>query len=262
MKDMEQILTIRLGETDSTNRYLREYTGGEGRLMTVVTAEHQTAGRGQGRNTWESAPGANLLFSIKTRPQRLEARRQFVMLEAGALAVRDTLAQYADGFTVKWPNDVYWRDLKISGTLSECTVSKGLVGCCILGTGININQREFVSNAPNPASLFNILGHETDREAVLQAVTGRFAEYLGMVDAGRYDDIHAAYTASLYRRTGLHAYRDANGGFMACIERVEPDGRLVLRKENGVVKEYLFKEVEYVIPTPPLPKGGSLVCHV
>ena len=259
---MEDIKLIRTAETDSTNRLLREYAGEEGRLMTVLTADYQTAGRGQGGNTWESAPGENLLVSVRLHPQALSASRQYALTEAGALAVRDTLAQYADSFTVKWPNDVYWRDLKISGTLSECTVSKGLVGCCILGTGININQREFVSNAPNPASLFNILGHETDREAVLQAVTGRFAEYLGMVDAGSYDDIHAAYTASLYRRTGLHAYRDATGGFMAGIERVEPDGRLVLRKENGVVKEYLFKEVEYVIPTPPLPKGGSLVCHV
>ena len=60
---MEDIITLRLKETDSTNRFLREYTGEEGSLMTVVTADYQTAGRGQGRNSWESAPGQNLLFS-------------------------------------------------------------------------------------------------------------------------------------------------------------------------------------------------------
>ena len=259
---MEDIITLRLTDTDSTNRFLREYTGEEGSLMTVVTADYQTAGRGQGCNSWESAPGQNLLFSVKVRPRGLEARRQFVMLEAGALAVLEALSRYAGGFTVKWPNDVYWRDMKISGTLSECTIAKGLVGDCILGVGINVNQREFTSNAPNPVSLFNILERETGRDELFALFVEAFRRYLGMVDAGRYADIHAFYCASLYRRTGFHAWRDAAGGFTASILRVEPDGRLVLRKEDGEVKTYLFKEVEHVIPTPALPKGGGLISRV
>lgn len=244
---MEPIKTIRLGETPSTNQYLHDYRGDEGSLMTVVTAEHQTAGRGQGSNTWESEAGKNLLFSIKARPEGLAARRQFVMLEAGALAVRDALAHYAEGFTVKWPNDIYWRDLKISGTLSECTVTGGLVGSCVLGTGINVNQREFTGGAPNPVSLCRVTGHNVSRDEVLGAVIERFAHYLGMVNGGEYGAVHALYAAALYRRTGLHAYRDASDDFMATVERIEPDGRLVLRKAGGEVREYLFKEVEHII---------------
>ena len=262
---MELIKTIRLDETTSTNLYLRNYAGDEGRLMTVVTAEHQTAGGRQGGKTRESEGGEHLPVSIKTRPERLAARRQFAMLEAGALAVRDALAAYADGITVKWPNDVYWHDLKISGTLSECTVSGGLVGTCVLGTGININQQTFTGGAPNPVSLCHVTGHDVCRDEVLDAVITRFAHYLGMVNAGAYDDIDALYAAALYRRTGLHAYRDASGEFMAEVERVEPDGRLVLRKADGEVKEYLFKEVEHVITNPNLtktrpnlPKGREL----
>lgn len=146
--------------------------------MTIVTADNQTAGRGQGRNTWESEPGRNLLFSVKTYPKGLDARRQFVMLEAGALSVRDALSAYADGFTVKWPNDIYHNDMKISGTLSECTIVHGLVGSCIMGTGININQREFISDAPNPVSLAQILGHDVSREDILDNVLERFGRYL------------------------------------------------------------------------------------
>ena len=258
---MEDVFTLRLAETDSTNRFLREYRGEEGRLMTVAVADYQTAGRGQGRNTWESAPGQNLLFSVKVDPKGLAVRRQFVMLEAGALAVRDALRHYADGFTVKWPNDVYWRAMKISGTLSECTVAKGLVSGCILGIGINVNQREFTGSAPNPVSLASILGREVSRDELLDLFIDGFKSYLGMVDAGRYDDIHAGYAAALYRREGFHAYRDATGEFMAAIERVEPDGRFVLRRADGSESGYLFKEVECVLPTPALPKGGGLVSH-
>ena len=243
----EPVKIIALGETDSTNRFMREYTGGEGRLMTVVTAEHQTAGRGQGRNTWESEAGKNLLFSVLTRPSGLAARRQFVMLEAGALAVRDALAAVIGETTVKWPNDVYWRDMKISGTLSECTISGGLVGRCILGTGINVNQRRFVSDAPNPVSLAMITGRDADRLGLLRQFIARFSHYLGMVNDGQYDAIHGLYAEALYRRTGRHAWRDAGGCFTATVERVEPDGRLVLRRDDGRLSTYMFKEVEHVI---------------
>lgn len=240
------IKIIRLDETDSTNRYLRDYRGEEGGMMTVVTASHQTAGRGQGRNSWESEAGQNLLFSIKTYPEGLAARRQFVMLEAGALAVRDALAQYADGFTVKWPNDVYHGDMKISGTLSECTISGGLVGACIMGTGINVNQRTFVSDAPNPVSLAAVVGHDVSLDVVLDDVLRRFSAYLGMVNSGRYDGVHDRYCACMYRREGLHAYRDAAGEFAAGIERVEPDGHLVLKRADDSVSRYMFKEVEFI----------------
>lgn len=244
---MEKIKTINLSETDSTNRFLREYRGEEGTLMTVVTAEHQTAGRGQGRNMWESEAGKNLLFSVKTYPKGLAARRQFVMLEAGALAVCAALSRYADGFTVKWPNDVYWRDMKISGTLSECAVSGGMVGGCVLGTGVNVNQHVFVGGAPNPVSLSMILGRDVDRGEVLAAFLERFESYLDRIDSGRYDGIDRRYAASLYRRTGFHAYRDASGSFTAAIERVETDGRLVLRRNDGRLGTYMFKEVETII---------------
>ena len=154
---MEDIKIIKVDETSSTNVLMREYSGEEGRLMTVGVAAFQSAGRGQGENKWESERGKNLTFSIKVYPVALPVMRQYVMLEAESLAIRDALAGYVDDITIKWPNDIYWRDKKISGTLSECTISGSHVGSCILGTGINLNQREFVSDAPNPVSLSQIL---------------------------------------------------------------------------------------------------------
>jgi len=243
---MENIKIIRLGTVDSTNNFFREYEGEEGSLMTIATAEYQTAGRGQGKNTWESEAGKNLLFSIKMRPEGLPAARQFVMLEAVALAIRDALSAYTDGITVKWPNDVYWRDMKISGTLSECTVSRGMIADCVSGTGININQQLFRGDAPNPVSLLNITGRETDREDVLHAIARNVERYLGMVNNGLYDDIDRMYAASLYRRNGMFKYRDDGGMFMAETERVEPDGHLILRRDDGTRGRYAFKEVKFI----------------
>lgn len=247
IETMEDIKIIKVDETSSTNDLMREYSGEEGLIMTVGVATFQSAGRGQGENKWESERGKNLTFSIKVYPVGVPVVRQYVMLEAESLAIRDAVAEYVDGVTIKWPNDIYWRDKKISGTLSECTISGSHVGSCILGTGININQRKFVGDAPNPVSLAQILGRDVDSDKVLDVLLRRFEIYLSMVNEGRYDEIASLYSASLYRRSGRYSYSDAGGDFMAELECIEPDGHLVLRRDDGSLSRYAFKEVKYVI---------------
>lgn len=78
--------------------------------------------------------------------------------------MKDALDSYTDGITLKWPNDVYWYDKKISGTLIETAIDSKGIKRCIFGIGIDVNQTEFHSDAPNPVSLAQILGHEVDRK--------------------------------------------------------------------------------------------------
>ncbi|MBQ1701681.1 MAG: biotin--[Prevotella sp.] len=131
---------IRLEETDSTNRYLHDYHPVEGETMTVVVAKHQTAGKGCGSNVWESENGKNLLLSILVHPVMLPVAKQFLLSMAGALAVKDVLDKYTKDITLKWPNDVYWKDRKICGTLIETSLGGGRMKDCIFGIGLNVNQ--------------------------------------------------------------------------------------------------------------------------
>lgn len=244
---MENIKLIELDEVDSTNRYLREYTGTEGRDMTVVTAEYQTAGRGQGTNTWESEPGQNLLFSLMIHPAGVPAARQFVLLESCALALVSALGHFAEGMTIKWPNDIYWNDCKISGTLSECDICGGMTARCIMGVGLNVNQREFRSDAPNPVSLRTACGTEVSRKEVLGLFISEFQRYMTMLGNGCLEDIHREYIGKMYRRNGLYEFEDSGGRFRAGIDTVRENGHLVLRREDGSLSEYAFKEVRFII---------------
>ncbi len=238
---------IEIDETASTNSWLREYRGEEGGRMTVVTAEHQTAGRGQGGNTWESERGKNLLLSVKVRPEGVRAAEQYILLEAAAVALAEVLDHYADDISIKWPNDIYRSDKKISGTLSECSLSRGMVKDCIIGIGINVNQRVFTSDAPNPESLANILGRESDRRQLLYEIIEALGRCLRAVDEGRYAELKVSYMSRLYRREGFHRYRDEQGEFEAEIIDVAPNGHLVLKRKNGEESAYAFKEVTFVI---------------
>ena len=143
--------------------------------------------------------------------------------------------------------DVYWHDRKISGTLIETAISGRLVKDCIFGTGINVNQRVFRSDAPNPVSLRQITGRDTDINVVLDSVLEAFEGYYAMVLDGEYDRVGRLYHDALYRCTGMHAYSDSDGRFMASVVRVGHDGRLVLRDDAGRERIYAFKEVSYII---------------
>ena len=120
----------------------------------------QTAGRGQAGNSWESEAGKNLLFGLLFHPREVEANRQFILSQAVALSICETLSDYAEDIRIKWPNDIYWKDRKICGMLIENTLVGRCIENCIIGAGININQQTFCSDAPNPVSLRQITGKE------------------------------------------------------------------------------------------------------
>lgn len=244
---MPSATIIRQEETDSTNTYLRQHASQMEAWMTVVTAEYQTAGRGQGVHTWESNRSENLLFSVLTHPVMVPVRSQFLLSEAGALALKEVLDGYTDGITLKWPNDIYWNDCKLSGTLIETSIGGGRIKNCVFGIGLNVNQKTFESDAPNPVSLAQILGHDIDREQLFKQIVAAFEKYYRMLENGQYDAISALYHEALYRRQGFYMYEDGDGRFEGAIVEVGDDGLLVLRDRDGRFREYEFREVKFVL---------------
>ena len=241
---------IKVSQTASTNTYLSRLAatlpGG-----TVIYTPSQTAGRGQKGNSWESEDGKNLTFSHLLKRPPVKARDQFYLSEAASLAVVEALQALAgDGFTVKWPNDVYWQDKKICGMLLENSLDGSDIAHCIAGIGINVNQQRFLSDAPNPVSLINITGQEHDLEALLKRVCSRIEELVNALgDEQARQQLHQQYMRVLYRNDGhMHPYEDATGHrFMASVAAIAPDGTLTLRHEDGSTSDYLFKEVKHII---------------
>lgn len=243
---------IHIDETDSTNGWLRENirtfsplspSGGSpdsGEQAVTVVADYQTAGRGCGTNTWESERGKNLTFSMLIHPKDIPARQQFHISMAASLAVCEALGQHIGDLSIKWPNDIYWRNGKIGGMLIENLLQGDVIRDSIIGIGLNVNQQAFRSGAPNPVSMWQITGQETDRQQLLDDILRCMDHYL-------YHDVRPQYLQMLYRRKGFHPYADGDGAFMAEIVEVEDDGHLVLLDDSGQRRRYAFKEVQFVI---------------
>lgn len=247
---------IHISATTSTNSTLDDLCNNQSLPeLSCVYTDYQSAGRGQRGNSWESEKGANLLFSIVFYPDFLPANKQFRLSEVNALALQETLSQYTDHITVKWPNDIYWKDMKLCGTLIENDLMGANLSRSIVGSGVNLNQKEFISNAPNPISLKQITGKDFQIETILHQIIERTASYYDMLKRGEEEEIGRRYFSVLYRKEGLHIYKDANGVFKARILDIQPSGRLILEDESGEIRPYLFKEVACVLPNP---KGNPI----
>lgn len=247
---------IHLDTIDSTSNEVRRRLDAREPMpdMTIIDSDDQTAGRGQRGNSWETEAGKNVIFSLVCHPVWVRPADQYVFSESIALAVVKVMRNFLPDemgkkLMVKWPNDIYFGDKKISGTLIECDLMGRSISNCIVGTGVNINQQKFYSDAPNPVSLHNIIGKDSDREAILLSIIDEFVKYYERVKAGESSSIHKEYKAHLYRNDSqLYAYSDENGQFLARIINIEPSGRLILETEDGEMRRYEFKEVKFVLP--------------
>ena len=155
-------------EVASTNSLAEKLPLSELKDKQVILTWRQTQGRGQATNRWESAPGKNISMTVIFRPECLEAGKQFAVSMVIALGCLDFLSHYVEGVTVKWPNDVYVGERKISGILIEHRVAGAHIQSSLCGIGVNINQEQFLSDAPNPVSLFQLLGRELPLQEVLE----------------------------------------------------------------------------------------------
>ncbi len=237
---------IYLEETQSTNNYLKDYILNHNQKEeTIVVTDFQTAGKGQRGNSWESERGKNLLFSMVIYPDMIKANEQFIISQFVSLAIKDFLNKYTDNISIKWPNDIYWKEQKICGILIENSLIGNTISQSIIGIGININQELFVSDAPNPISLKQITGIDYPLDELLKVLTSFISVYYFNIKNNNAAPIIKHYKESLFRNNGYYLYNDNNNYFLAKIKDVESNGVLVLETKEGIEKRFAFKEVKY-----------------
>lgn len=237
---------------DSTNNEaLRQFH--ECDDFTVFATSYQTSGRGQKGTVWESAPGKNLTFSIVIKSDFIKAENQFIIAQIVTIGIKRYLKSKGIEAKIKWPNDIYVGDKKICGILIEHFLSGDTLSGSIAGIGLNVNQATFVSDAPNPVSIFNLLGKELDLQEELEALAGfiydiyfPFSAFTSSASINRLDK---EYHDSLYRLEEFHKFQETPAGNIveARITGIDSNACLILEQEDGTVKRYHFKEIKYIL---------------
>jgi BirA family biotin operon repressor/biotin-[acetyl-CoA-carboxylase] ligase len=234
-----------LPETGSTNDYLSALLKNN-KLPEgfVVYTDYQTEGKGQKGNSWESENGENLLFSTLLYPAKIPLSEHFLVSQSASLGIKKALDELTGGITVKWPNDIFWKDKKLAGILIETALQGATFKSAVCGIGLNVNQVSFSKNAGNPVSLKQITGKNHSITNLLVKIREYILDIYKNEPAG---NIRQAYFDSLYRKTGFHIFKDERETFEAQIADIHPDGQLELQTKSGEIRRYYFKEVAFVL---------------
>jgi BirA family biotin operon repressor/biotin-[acetyl-CoA-carboxylase] ligase len=234
----------------STNQYAMELLAksspSEG---TLILTHNQYAGKGQMNNKWESEAGKNLTFTIILYPKFLAARHQFLLNQTLCLSIYKALNKYiSNGVKIKWPNDIYVHNKKITGILIQNSLKGYYLQSSIIGIGLNVNQKEFISDAPNPTSMALETGVEYNLEEVLATICHFFENYYLQLKANNIASIQEAYLENLFRFKEIHFFKRADGTlFKGKIIGITEIGKLIIKTEQGQEETFAFKEVKHII---------------
>ena len=223
--------------TASTNDDAKALARAGAESGSFVIADAQTQGRGRAGNAWHSPPGDNLYFSQLLRPRFDAALAPAFALAVGtvvAAAVESRLNAGAPPTRVKWPNDVFVGEKKISGILIEAQLRGSELGSLVVGVGVNLATRAFppaLESVATSLALAGATGASLDRDTLAVELAVGFA---GAAERYQHAGL-AAFAAELAARDYLRGRRVRVGELTGIADGIEPDGRLAIVSAAGRV---------------------------
>jgi BirA family transcriptional regulator, biotin operon repressor / biotin---[acetyl-CoA-carboxylase] ligase len=238
---------VLLAETSSTNDLATRAARDGAPHGATWVAEQQTQGRGRRGHTWVSAAGENLLFSVLVRIPCAPARIPPIALVAG-LAVRDAVAAATGAaIAIKWPNDVLAGSRKVAGVLVEAVTMGSRVEAIVIGIGINVHARSFPGEIAAIATSVSLVATPSspppDRACILASVLSSLDRDVHVVVGRGLGLLHAR----LEQSDALRGHRvRGDTGDEGVASGIDEDGRLLVRRDDGVLARWSSGEVHLV----------------
>ena len=235
-----------LDSTGSTNNYaMGMIHAGLAKHGMAWFAYDQTEGRGQPGKTWETAAGQNIALSIVLQPAKLFFQRQFFFSAVVANTCYDFYKAYTrDEVSIKWPNDIYWRDRKAGGILIENKLMGDHWKWAVVGIGLNINQTIFSDGLTHAVSLKQITGRSYDPIVLAKTLHEQVLETISTVTEADIPNILLRYNERLFLKDKMARLKQGNTVFETCIKGVNESGQLIT--EDAVERRFNFGEVEWM----------------
>jgi BirA family biotin operon repressor/biotin-[acetyl-CoA-carboxylase] ligase len=263
---------VELQSIDSTNNYaLAQIHANLAQPGTCYFAHEQTAGKGQRGKSWVSEKDSNITLTIVLNPFPLQTFQQFYLSACVAVATQQFLRNFAGELTIKWPNDIYWKDKKLGGILIENVIgptpdhpgqawenqilpgSSNQPGSgprlstwkwAIIGVGINVNQEAFAEEIKNPVSLKQITKERSDTVQLAVAFCKTLGHFYKKLQEDP-DSILDLYNRVLYKKNELVRFKKGNRNFQSIVKSVNEAGQLIV--QHSIEERIDFGEVEWVI---------------
>lgn len=235
------------GETGSTNIDAKRIAEEGAPHGALVVADTQTMGRGRRGREWESEDSGQAIYmTLLLKPQFSPEYASRVTLLM-ALAVASALEEVCEDQSVqiKWPNDVVLNGHKVCGILTEMSAEPGYIHHVVIGTGINVNQKEFPKEVGEIAtSVLRETGRTNSRAQIIARVMFFFEQYYEQF-LRTYDlsAVRKQYEARLAGMGKEVRVLDPKGGYVCISKGITKTGELIVEKEDGTRCEVYAGEV-------------------
>jgi BirA family transcriptional regulator, biotin operon repressor / biotin---[acetyl-CoA-carboxylase] ligase len=238
---------IQLNQVDSTNNYaMGQVQAHLAEHGSTYFAWHQSGGKGQRGKSWKTSAGLNLTMSVVVNPAPLTINNQFYLSMVAALACADFVEkQVLHDVSIKWPNDIYWKDRKAGGILIENVINAKAWKYAIIGMGINVNQVVFEGNIPNPVSIKQVTGKTFELLPLANSLCLFLEKRWEQLMANDYAGILNQYNDMLYKAGEIVHFKMDNAIFDARVIRVNEMGELLV--DTGSVTALPFGSVQWII---------------
>jgi BirA family biotin operon repressor/biotin-[acetyl-CoA-carboxylase] ligase len=235
---------IKLNAISSTNDYLKEllitrYVEN----FTIVSAEHQTAGKGQMGAKWDAEPGKNLTFSVLIKDVLSHITGVFNLNIAVAVSVVQALKAFEiPDVSIKWPNDILAGNKKIGGILIENSIKPGGEIYSVIGIGLNVNQTNF-EGLPKASSMAVSADSIFDKDAVMSGILNALKPNVAAVMHGDTVALWDTYHSILFKKNIPATFEKGGSRFVGIIQGVSASGNLLVLLEDETIAEYGLKEI-------------------
>lgn len=222
---------------DSTSSYLKSNYHKHDDL-TFISSDFQNEGHGRYNRKWISKEGENLLFSILIKDKELISRYDSISL-ASAACIYEVLNELGiENVSVKWPNDVFVNDKKISGILLESISNGGDILTLILGVGINVNSTNFEENLKNiPTSICMEINQKIKLEDFKNTVYDKFIKMLKNIKNNDYSYLDIINANNYLKGKKAYAYIKEKKELVE-VMNINKDNSLKVKKGNDYINLY------------------------
>ena len=194
-----------------------------------VSTGYQISGRGQRNNQWLSEKNQNLLFSFLFLPE-MDIKNQFNIHILVSLGIYCGLKKIGlSNISIKWPNDIYVNDKKISGILIENSISHNKIKKSIVGIGLNVNQKSFENL--EATSITNVMGKKFNLNLIFNIMLESIFHKLSNFLANNKTHIKK-YKNLLFGLNKNLNFSSENNVFSGRIVDVTNNGNIVLLVNN------------------------------
>ena len=215
-----------LEETDSTNARLKALAKEGAPEGTALFAISQTAGRGRMGRSFFSPKGSGLYFSLLLRPKGAADGLKITAAAGVAVAeaVKETLGM---AISVKWVNDLYYKDKKVCGILAEAALGEGGMEYCVLGIGLNVfAPQEGFGELQSIAGALLDEAQEGLLERLAACILDRYFDWYGKLSSPALMEEYRA--RSFLQGRSVTALRGEEK-FRGTVEGIDEEGALLLR---------------------------------